>query len=145
MRSVFVVVDQPLLADHLALRDRLENVGIEHLLAVGPVKTLDEGVLIGLAGLDEAGLDPVRPAPLVEDLGREFRPVVEPQGSALGQPWISTSCPSTGTRHHVPPQDGPPRRPDVGIVRSSASLLPCAPPSPVRGRGSRREYMTLLG
>ena len=38
-------------------RKIVEQVGAEHLFAVGPVEALDVGVLVGLARLDEARFD----------------------------------------------------------------------------------------
>jgi hypothetical protein len=48
------------------LLDRVEHVRIEHFVAVRSVEALDVGVLIGLAGLDEAQFDALRLAPLGE-------------------------------------------------------------------------------
>jgi hypothetical protein len=63
----------------LDLAERREDIGIEHLLAVGPIEALDERVLIGLAGLDVAQSDLLGRAPGREDLRGELRAVVEPE------------------------------------------------------------------
>jgi hypothetical protein len=63
----------------LHLSERGKDVGVKHFVAVGAIEALDEGVLIGLAGLDEAHLDVVRSAPVRKELRREFWAVVEAQ------------------------------------------------------------------
>ena len=45
------------------LLQRGKEVRIEHLRPVGPVESFDEGVLVGLAGLDEAQRDPLGGGP----------------------------------------------------------------------------------
>ena len=45
------------------LTEILEQVGVEHFLAVAPIEALDEGVRIRLARLDEAKVDQVLLAP----------------------------------------------------------------------------------
>ena len=52
MRSVFVVLGQPVIGDGLDLFDGVEQVSVEHLGSECPVEAFDVGVLIGLAGLD---------------------------------------------------------------------------------------------
>jgi len=61
VRSDLVVSAQPVVGDLPHLADRVEQVGVEHLLAVGAVEALDERVLVGLAGLDE-GMRPGNPS-----------------------------------------------------------------------------------
>ena len=56
MRSDFVVLLEPFGGDLPHFVERLEHVGAEHFLTVSPVEALDVGVLIRLAGLDEAQL-----------------------------------------------------------------------------------------
>jgi hypothetical protein len=48
----FVVVGQPVIGRVLDLADCVEQPGVEDLLAEAAVEALDEGVLVGLAGLD---------------------------------------------------------------------------------------------
>jgi hypothetical protein len=79
VRPIVVVGSQPLVRDRLDLGQGREDVGVEHLLAVRAVEAFDEGVLIGLAGLDVAELDRVLLTPVREDLRGELGTVVEPQ------------------------------------------------------------------
>jgi hypothetical protein len=55
MRTDFVVAIDPAIRDFPDLRNRIEQIRIQHLLPVGPVEALDEGVLIRLARLDGEG------------------------------------------------------------------------------------------
>lgn len=57
MRSDLVVALESLVGDLAHVLDRVEQVRRQHLLAVGAVEPLDEGVLIRLARLDEADRD----------------------------------------------------------------------------------------
>ena len=57
-----------------------EEPGIEHLLAIGAVEALDEGVLIRLPRLDVADRDPTLLAPHRQGLSDELRPVVAAEG-----------------------------------------------------------------
>src|SRR5262245_22293463 len=79
VRPVAVVVEAP-------GRDRADRVGQAHkparvqaLVAELPVEALDEGVLHGLARLDEAQLDASLVGPLVQQPARELRSVVQYQ------------------------------------------------------------------
>ncbi len=63
MRSLLVVVANPIGADSPDLVQILEDVGIEYFLTVGTVESLDIGVLVRLTGLDVARLYPVAFAP----------------------------------------------------------------------------------
>jgi hypothetical protein len=53
MQSLLVVFAQPVLGDLAHLLDGFEHVGIEHLVSIGLVEALDEGVLIRFAWRDE--------------------------------------------------------------------------------------------
>lgn len=55
MGTLFVVVSQPSIGLRLRLNliDRIEQTRIKHLGAKASVEAFDEGVLVGLAGLDE--------------------------------------------------------------------------------------------
>ena len=79
MRPLLVVFDEPALGDLLHLLDRFEDVGVEHLGAVRAVEALDEGVLVGLAGLNEAQLDVPLAGPVDEGMAGKLAPVVEAQ------------------------------------------------------------------
>ena len=52
MRSVLVVLGQPVVGDGLNLLDGVEQIGIEHLGSECPVEALDVCVLVRLAGFD---------------------------------------------------------------------------------------------
>jgi len=53
----FVVLRYPGFGEIANLGDRVEQIGIEHFLAIGAVEALDKGVLIRLARLDVPQLD----------------------------------------------------------------------------------------
>src|SRR5215813_8065814 len=76
MGPLGVVGCEPGLGDRANLLERIEEIGVEHLFAVCPVEALDEGILIGLAGLNVAETDPLRRTPFDEGLGDELRAVV---------------------------------------------------------------------
>ena len=118
MRPAFVVSKQPLVGERLDLAERLEDVGVEHLLAVGPVKALDEGVLIRLAGLDVPQSDLVRVAPRREDLRGELRTVVEPErlGSSVERNELLEDADDPGRR------DAPTSMASASRLASSSTL-----------------------
>jgi hypothetical protein len=62
--------------DRARLFERIEEVRVEHLVAVRPVKTLDEGILIRFTRVNVAEAHPPGRAPLHERRGEEFRTVV---------------------------------------------------------------------
>ena len=72
-----VVRREPGFGDCAHLLERIEEIGVEHLFAVCPVEAFDEGVLIGLAGLNVAEADPLRRTPLDESFGNELGAVVD--------------------------------------------------------------------
>ena len=68
MGMLFVVGDQPGIGQLLNLIDRIEQTGIEHFRPEAAIEALDEGVLIGLAGLDEHQPDALIPGPVYEGM-----------------------------------------------------------------------------
>ena len=62
--SVLVVVDAPVLDEHLGFEEVVELPAVEELVAEPAVEGLDPGVLPGRAGVDEAGADTVEAAPV---------------------------------------------------------------------------------
>jgi hypothetical protein len=50
MGTDFVVTAQPIIGDFPDLPDGFKDVGVKHFIAIGPIKTLNEGVLIGFSG-----------------------------------------------------------------------------------------------
>ena len=76
MRAAFVVIQQPVVGSLLHLAERVEQVGVEHLVAEALVKSLDERVLVRLAGLDVQQPDAVQPGPVGESVSRHFGAVV---------------------------------------------------------------------
>ena len=58
MRPLLVVNDEPALGQRADLRQRLEEMRIEHLGAIAAIEALDEGILIGLSRLDIVEVDP---------------------------------------------------------------------------------------
>lgn len=78
MRTVFVVVDQPLVGDSLDLVQIGEQMCVEHFGSVRSVETLDEGILIRLARLDVAHCDAPGGGPFSEGLGDHLGTIVQP-------------------------------------------------------------------
>ncbi len=70
MRPLLVVNDEPALGQRACLRQRLEEMRIEHLGAIGAIEALDVGILIGLARLDVVEVNPAFVRPLDQRLGR---------------------------------------------------------------------------
>src|ERR1700692_3822903 len=83
MRANFVVTSQPIVGDLAHFMDRVEDVSVQNLVAVGAVKSFDECVLIGLARLYEAKLNFFPLAPLGERVAGELRTVVAPNRRRL--------------------------------------------------------------
>src|SRR5215471_15686108 len=77
MGALGVVGREPGLGDRAHLLERIEEIGVEHLFAVRPVEAFDEGVLIGLAGLNVTEADLLRGTPLDEGFGNELGAVVD--------------------------------------------------------------------
>ena len=78
MGPLAVVDLEPRDGDRPQLRDRFEEMRVEHFGPVAPVETFDVRVLIGFARLDVVHGDAVVGAPVDEGLGGEFRAVVDP-------------------------------------------------------------------
>src|SRR5215471_16611106 len=76
MGALGVVGREPGLGDRAHLLERIEEISVEHLFAVRPVEAFDEGILIGLAGLNVAEADPLGHTPLDEGFGHELGAVV---------------------------------------------------------------------
>lgn len=79
MGPLMVVRQEPTLADGTDLVEGFEEVGVEDLLAVGPVESFDVRILVRLAWLNVVDADATYGAPIDEDLGEQFRPVVDRQ------------------------------------------------------------------
>ena len=80
---VVVVVIQSGISLRLNLIDRIEQTRIEHLGAKASVEAFDEGVLVGLAGLDEHQPDALIPGPVHEGMRGHLWTVVQPDGLGL--------------------------------------------------------------
>src|SRR5688500_3159166 len=79
MRPLAVINCQPLFGEELNLLHSAEEVLIQHFVAVGAIEALDEGVLIGLAGLDVEQRNATLPARLHKAAGDELRTIVQAQ------------------------------------------------------------------
>lgn len=86
MRSVFVVLGQPVVGDGLDLPGGVEQPGVEHLGAEGAVEALDVGVLVGLAGLDVVQRDASALGPRDEFAAAHLRSVVHADGLRYAVP-----------------------------------------------------------
>ena len=83
MRPDFVVAFDPVVGDLSHLGEGVEQVSTKHLLAIRAIESLDEGVLVRLAGLDESNLDALHRAPFSEPVAGQLRSVVAPDGTRL--------------------------------------------------------------
>ena len=59
MWALLVIFRDPQFSDFAHLLKRIEQVCVQHLLAVGAIESLDKGILVGLARLDVEQLDPL--------------------------------------------------------------------------------------
>ncbi len=80
-----VVGREPRVGDLAHLLERVEEVRVEDLFAEVSIEPLDEGVLIGLPGLDVADGNALRRAPVHEGLRGQLGPIVDahPGGPAV--------------------------------------------------------------
>ena len=78
MRSFFIVVFSPLIGEDPYLAQRIEQIGIEYLLTIASVETLDQAVLYWLSRLNIFDLYMVLFAPYLEIGRSEFRSVIYP-------------------------------------------------------------------
>ena len=76
MRPLLVVDPKPRAGDGAQLRDRFEEVRVQHLGPVAPIEPLDVRVLIRLAGLDIVRRDAVLGTPVDKGLRRKLGPQV---------------------------------------------------------------------
>lgn len=63
MWTLVVVNGEPIVGQQLHLLDRLEQIRIENLAAIGSIEALDEGVLVRLARRDIQSGNPALLAP----------------------------------------------------------------------------------
>ncbi len=75
--SMHVVVDSPVLDEHLGFEEAVELPAVEQLVSQPAVERLDPGVLPGGTGVDEHGGDIVEATPVGHGGGDELGPVVE--------------------------------------------------------------------
>jgi hypothetical protein len=93
MGPLFVVLPHPLRTDFSHLIERLEHVGIKHLVAEGPIESFHKGILIRLARLNKPERDPTIRTPDRKAIGEEFRAIVKAKGLRL--PRQAVTCSST--------------------------------------------------
>src|ERR1700733_3459965 len=75
--SVHVVVDPPVLDEHLRLEQAVEAPAVEEFVTQSSVERLDPGVLPGRTRVDEDRTDTVKTAPVAHRMGDELGTVVE--------------------------------------------------------------------
>ena len=94
MGPLAVVDPKPSVGQGAQLRQRFEEVRVQHLGPVAPIETFDIGVLARLAGLDVVHRDAVLGAPVHEGLGGELGPVIEDTAYPIdsGDPNILWFC-----------------------------------------------------
>jgi hypothetical protein len=78
MCPVGIVAVTPVHGDRPDLFQAGKGLGIKHLLAEGAGETLDVGILVRLAVVDEGEDDLPRHTPRPQGFGDEFRPIVAP-------------------------------------------------------------------
>gem|GEM_PF-5052153 len=76
MKSFIIVIFYPLLGQIPCLIKREEQVGIQHILAVGSVETFHYGILLGLPLLDFCPFYFVLIKPLLEKMRGELRSII---------------------------------------------------------------------
>ena len=86
MGPLFVVLPHPLRTDLPHLIQRLEHVGVEHLVAEGPIEPFHKGILIRLARLNIPQREPSVRTPTRKSIGEEVRAIVEPNRLRLAPP-----------------------------------------------------------
>ena len=121
-----------------AMRQRREPVLVEALVSESAVERFDEGVLVRLAGVDQAQRDAPLVRPGQHRAPTEFRSVVGPQ-DARQPPLVRQAVEHAGDGQAA---ERPPRHDGYGlgrrIVRRSSSTSPPAP----RPSGRRRSRRT---
>src|SRR3989304_115382 len=113
-----IVIDPPPLDDPPRVGQAEEPVLVQALVAQPAVEALDEGVLHGLARLDEAQRDPLLVGPLVERFARQLGPVV--QHDLLRRLAALANHPAEHARHPHPP---PPPESEVSPSIASDSRV----------------------
>ena len=86
MGPLLVVLLHPLCTDLPHLIQRLEYIGIEHFVSIGPIEPFDEGILIRLARLNISERDPTVDAPARKAVGQELGPVIQSNRLGLTTP-----------------------------------------------------------
>lgn len=86
MRSLGIVIGNPRGDGAAGMVDAEEQALVEQLVAHSPVETLDEGILLRLAGLDIVPVDAADLAPFEDRHAGEFGAVVGDACSRLGSP-----------------------------------------------------------
>jgi hypothetical protein len=77
VRPVDVVVDPPVLEDHLGFEQGVEALAVEELVTEAPVERLDPGVLPRAARIDEHGVGAVEATPVGHRICDELGPMIE--------------------------------------------------------------------
>ena len=80
MRTIEVIVFDPVVGCCLDFGQRVEEIRIQNLLPVAFVKALGERVLIGFSRLDEPERDVLSFCPLDKGLGAHLRSIIETCG-----------------------------------------------------------------
>jgi hypothetical protein len=93
MGPLFVVLPHPLRTDLAHLIQRLEHVGVEHLMAECSIESFHKGILIRLARLNIPERDPAVYAPGGKAVGEEFRAIVEANRLRLNRKGVSFDSP----------------------------------------------------
>ncbi len=76
MRTILVIAVDPFLGNVSHLLERFKDMGIEHFMTVGAVKSFNKGILLWLTRLDKLELDAFFLAPASKDRGAQFAAVI---------------------------------------------------------------------
>ena len=80
MRSVLVVIRDPLVDGLQHLREGIEQIGIEYFVPKALIKSLYQCVSIRIAKLDESQRDAMLLCPVREEFCCEFRAAIQSDG-----------------------------------------------------------------
>ena len=80
MRPLFIVLVDPFFCDGSHLRQGFKDIHVEHLIAIGAIKSFDVGILRRLARLDKFQIDGMLFRPVGQGGGDKFRTIVNAGG-----------------------------------------------------------------
>ena len=107
MGSFLVVQTSIVLHNDAGFGDGKEDFLVQALVSKAAMKSFDESILPWAPRLDIKGLDPGRMAPILNDLGNKFGPIIRAYkrwcAPGLGQIFEDIQHLITGSGHRTPP------------------------------------------